>query len=572
MLRRIRYKEQITWKNPIKKADPKPFLGEIIFPADPDSPAAKESKQVLDRFYCDEREGRYTDFDALGRFVRNPDQQLLVIWGDVGIGKSWFVRHEFVCGELGKEYHAGVIDILGGGIISTQETVYRQLCPILESYFDRFCGSVEKAFLEYIRFLVTRQRGRDSDQDVISTNVSALVNKWLPGDYSREYAERLLLALEYVNEPLLFLVIDNIDRAGGNEQQIFLDITKRILKNHRIRVIVPLRRSSALLSDRFKGLKEQAYDEMELTPLKLDKMLARRFLFSKDGVDLSNSPPIRDGELQVRFPQLFREIFTSESGKLLLKIAGKSAREALLLTDRLIHSDHLRGLANIGNAQYAMVSLMLLDYAQLDPNYPYLINLFDNNEPHSPGNALIRFRVLEYLYREKVVSSSSTHFLQYMERLGFDDKRLKQVLSLMVGTSMIYSQEGIVAERFDDLRINELGTFEITDIGKTYWETLIRMQWYFVSIKQGVTIPERYIHFDKASNTEYITHADLCHFLKEEEEEERFRVRMWENKRGRMEGVHLEPPSEIAKRALRRGTYDSHLDGSKDNAEEGLSE
>ncbi len=561
--RRIKYHEDIYWENPIKSISPKPFLGEIIFPIDPRSKKAIELNELFCKFFCNERFGGNTDYNKFLSFINSPDKPILVIWGDVGIGKSWFIRYMFLQKDKLTNCYFGIIDILSIGVITYEETIYKQLCPILESYITHFNGSVEEGLLLYAKELLKNKRKKGTSEKVINANANILLNKWIPLEYTKKYAEILLLALEWLNNPTLFIVIDNIDRTGDEEQVILFNMAKRIFRSVDLRLIIPLRKSSMILTDRFKGLKEQTYDDIELSGLKIDKMLKKRFNFSKKGDDLSKGPYICDKGLKLTFPKLYDKIFQYESGELILKIAGNNVRESLLLIDRFINSNHLIGLRNISNIQYTIASLMLVESSNLDPSYPYIINLFNNEEQNIPGNTLIRFRILEYFYKEKKIDSRNNYFFRFMKRLGYNEERIKSVLSVMVGTSMIYSNKGIVANRFDNLYIAELGSFELTNIGKSYWEILLRMQWYYVSIKQGIIINQKYIRVDEVNKNEYITHADLCNFFTDEEDEERIRIKDWEKKNGRLSGnTFLNSPSEIAIRSLRNKRDETYLDGS----------
>jgi hypothetical protein len=566
MARKVPGYEDITWINPLKSVSPRPYFGDEIWPDDPRDTTWEKAILILKRFYCSERDTKQEDLDALNNYLENPEKYM-IIWGDVGIGKTWFIRYELLAGEnsmQNKNYHAGVIDMLSE--IDTEFGVYRQLRNILEEYFKRFCGGVNCAIEEYVKYDIAALKIKSVSQltEAELEDVKMISRKWfdLRNEPSKDatvvYVTRLLDILQHSeSEELLILAIDNIDKTRDEEQEHLVKLAVRILRKPHIRLIIPLRISSALLRDRFSVLKEFSYYEMYLTPVNLREMLKPRLNLSRDGKSLKGSPKvtdIKDGK-DYTFPILFNILFgqdekkSSDTGSLLLTLAASNAREFLAFTQRVLCSDQLKGLKNICDPEYAIASLMLSDSSQ--PTLTScIVNLFDNEEPDVYGNALIRFRVFEYFWNTNNITTSESRFQNYFRRLGYDLGRVKKVLELFVMTQILISKRGYSPEYIKNLILDDIGQLEITKSGKEYKNLLNRI-WYYASVKRDVYLPEAKIRKDP-DGREYCTHTEFIEWLKEEEQKEEIAIRDYIRKNGDFKiDWDLLKPYKLAAQALK---------------------
>lgn len=571
MARKIYSPEEIEWTNPTNSVSPKPYLSDEIWPDDPRDPKFTETVQRMKMFYCDKRDRKQEDLDALKRYLLDP-QQYMIVWGEVGIGKSWFLRYELLAGEASisstDSYHAGVIDMLG-----IEDTVYRvlmQLRPIIEMYFDRFCGGTREALLRYLNYDLAKldhkkleelTEGGKKDAEIALSKWVELRNSPSTKD-TIQYVRKLLSVLQHLNRnELLILLIDNIDKTSDVEQEKLVKLAVRLLRNPQIRLIIPLRKSSRLLLDRFSVLKEFTYNEMELHPLNLREMLYIRFQYAKDGTSLSGNPKIYDSKIDkyLTFPQLFTLLFgqdeksISEGGDFLLTWAASNAREALSLTEKLLYSSQLKGLSHIGVPDYTIAALMLNDSSLPKPTPSGVLNLFNNEEPELIGNSLIRFRVLEYFWETKNVTSSDVRFQKYFQRLGYDLERIQRVIELFVMTQLLISLRGLSPDDIRKLRFDDIGPLEITRSGLEFKRLLNRM-WYFVSVKRDVFLPDALIRNE--DGREYITHGDFIEWLRSQEENEKISIRSYTNTHGEIVlDWGLRRPHRLAAQALRLSDY-----------------
>ncbi|MCK4599296.1 ATP-binding protein [Candidatus Bipolaricaulota bacterium] len=548
--------EEVAWRNPLKQLPGKarPFLGGIEWAREPDTEVAKEAKMVLRRFYCGEREGRENDTDKLRAYLRSPNEEMFIVWGDVGIGKTWFLRYELELGDYSVEtgdIQAGIIDMLQSWPEGAEESAYTQLCPILDRYFRQVCERTENALKLYRQIqLKRRQRNQDDREEELDETLKG----WLLMDDGPERAQLLLRVLEGITGPPLFIVADNIDKTSDEDQAQLVKLIAPLLRSSRIRLVLPLRKTSVLLRDRFAGLHEHHFRDMTLTSLNLKEMLRLRFLASKAGIDLRTTPPIIDGGKQFTFPQLYDLIFDREVGELATDIAGTDARVVLMLAEQLLESNQLKGLINIRNPEYVLASWMLSDTGEVDPIAPFLLNLFDSEEnPPSPGYSLIRYRVLEYFVEEGEARPEDAYFRRYFLRLGYSMERVKEVILTFLRSGLIFSRRGCTPESIEKLPEESIGPLVITKTGKAYWHKLLGIMWYYVTVKRATRFPINIIGEEELNEPpykrQYVTHTKFINWLKEEENEERLRIRRWENSHGQMK-VSLRQPFADARRVL----------------------
>ncbi|MCC6678617.1 MAG: hypothetical protein IT436_15900 [Phycisphaerales bacterium] len=553
------WQEQPGWVNPVPRAKAQAYLGEIVFPANcssSSSDARLESDRLLRLFYCDERERAGRDLPTLEAYIRAPAESLLVLEGDVGVGKTWFVRYNLVTAPRFKtEHRFGVIDLLHMAPGRVRVSLYNNLSPILDSYFQHVHHSAKDALYQYaLRRLAPKYGGSLRNVSAeLQVNARTEAQKWLVAD-AESYAETMLDALEELPGPLLFLVLDNLDRMSPDDQEELLNIAMRVLRNHRIRLIVPLRRTSRLLRDRHKGLHEVRYHSMTLSPLDPSKMTRARFYVTHEGESLVGNRCIQDGTKCYSYPDLHKLLFNSEAGELVRSLVGHNARVALMCVRRLIHSDLLRGIHNLGNPQFLIASLMLsTDYMPDDG--ALILNLFDNEE-RVAGEALIRFRVLERLYLNAVMHLDERGTVEYFESRGYRMDRVKGVVTRFLMAHMVCLDNHWMPEEVREIsvdRLEEVGAIRITPVGSIYVTMLLTKMWYFVAAKRGMvdSVPDAFKSFDLDGKYHYMSHNDLVRYLQSEEQAERHRRVRWESQHGRLaQSKTLAAPHRYAEIAL----------------------
>ena len=372
-----------------------------------------------------------------------------------------------------------------------------------------------------------------------------------------ERANCLLDAIEIASGPPLFIAIDNLDRAVGENQNIITDLVARRLQNSKIYLIFSLRSSSRILLDDSKILGFFDKSFMHLSSVDMRAMLSRRFAMSESGESLDEirlpfDPREREDDRPlVTFPELLKFFLSSEAGEFVLDLAGTNSRKVLDFVSRVIYSDQLDGISNIREPESCIAALLMLDQATFDPELSYILNLFDNDEPGAHGNCLIRYRVFEFLAQSGEVSVLERRFTNHFASLGYLE-RVREVIATFVGAGLAQMNPPRTA---DNIRQSELSATDIVSLVKNnaaQYHKLLRSPWYFISAKNDTYIHDHLIQINK-DGTEFVRDSDFVDFLKTEEDEERRSVKDWEHKKGRNNLViKLEQPWAMARNALKR--------------------
>lgn len=548
--------EEQEWQNPLRKQRLRPFLEDLIFPEDCGSITNDETLDVLKRFYSKDRYSYDSDVEQLNAYLTDPGAHLFIIVGDVGVGKTWFVRYQLAVEPRPEQEPSGfgIIDMLRAIEGEAIECVYSQLCPILTRYFRTFFGSAEDALrrLASDKYASRRSLKMGNSDDQHRLGAETMVTRWLALDDGVKLGKLLLRALEHLKGPILFIVIDNLDRASEEDQATLLTMAQRMLKNVRIRVIVPLRRSSTLLLDRFQKLHMASFEDMRLSPLRMKSMLALRFNHTKNGLPLTIDPPIVEKGTTLTWVRVFNRVFDGDAGSLLQEISGSNCRVALQLMKRLLRSTNILHLGNIGSSSAAIPAWMLAPGYEPDEAAP-LLNLFDNDRMHEPGNALIRYRVLEFLVREEVIDPLNNYFRQYFARLGYSEESVRDVLSRFLMAAMVFSDRGLTPDRLKELPAEDVGRIRFSETGKAHFEKLLQCEWYYIAAKRAMVkrLPECWVEKDPKSGRYYMTHTNFVDYLKDEEHAERNRIRVWESVNGAaFQNTYLRPPHQMARTKL----------------------
>ena len=552
MKRRIRSNRPVSWQNPLKDFSPRPYLDDPVFPTERWGPVAADAMKVLERYYTPERLNTEVDARALENFVKNPGKHVFVIWGDIGIGKTWFVRYhlEMLVRKKPGSLFYGIVDMLRASPTDAQEKLQQQIIKILEDYLFDVFGNLENGLRPYCELSAIRRFGRDHKESAeFQLEIKRAVNEVLAERDARR-AEHLLAAIEAADGPPLFVAIDNLDRAIGDHQHALTDLAARMLRNARLYLIFPLRSTSRILLDESKILGFFGKDEMHLSAVNFKAMLRPRFEFAMDGQSLSPVKLPFDKSGLLTFPKLLEDFLASESGDFVLDLAGKNARRLLDFVHRILTSNQLDDVRYITQPEACIAALLMLDEGSFYPELSYLVNLFDNNEPNKVGNELIRFRVLEFLHKGGKVQPTERRFTDHFARLGYSMDRVQEVVATFVGAGLLKTDSGMTA---DDIRFRGLKSAGAVRPGNSaqYFDVLLHSPWYFICAKRGIHIDELLISHSE-SGDEFVSDGTFVEILRAEELGERKRIVTWEQRNGRILGkaMDMAQPWAMARDAL----------------------
>ena len=531
MGRIVRVQRPVSWRNPLKEFSPGPYLDGPIFPIQRGSPIDVQALETLRRFYTEQRISGEVDARAFRQFLRNPGKHVFVIWGDIGIGKSWFVRHELhtAAAATPNLLRYEVIDMLHASRTDARETLEQQTIAALQHYLSGAFGSWERGIRPYAEYQAKTRYGSEGSAQEISIESKRIINEIL-GLRDSARAKALLEVIEHVEGPRLFIAVDNLDKALDEDQDSLTDLVARMLYNARIHLIFPLRSSSGSLLDESKILGFFGKQEMHLSAVEFKALLRPRFRHSEFGKELSEFPftiNTKDSLETLTFPKLLDTFLLSEASKFVMDLAGTNSRQMLDFMHRIVYSNQIDDVLNIASPEACVAALLMHDSGSFSPELSYLINLFDDNRPEAPGNALIRFRVLEFFRRSVRVGPQEKRFTNYFGMLGYSSQRVKSVIALFVGARILKTEPVMTRQRIDDSSLDEIAAVtRIESNVNQYFDKLLHSPWYFICVKRSIHI-EDYLISHSDDGNEFISDDNFEKFLKGEEDRERKRIEEW---------------------------------------------
>jgi len=538
-IRRVQGRKRTSWRNPISRleASEKPVLGNIEFPTDPWIPGYKIDLARAKRVFSDDRLHPRNDNNALRAFLSNRNQRMLILFGNCGCGKSWFVRN-YLVNNPPKDMDIGFIDAAGfprgeGFGKAFYDRIHLRLSEILGEHVNKRPGGL----LEALRpILETEIKGIFPGDDALIKEYQAFSRRYLSDlmrhDNLAEYNWIRLRSYAYSKRKLL-LVIDNIDQICHHKDQgeVLERVIQAVTRSRGVFMIVPLRHSSALISARLNFLMQNLLLGHHLSHLDMTSMIKTRLTTSLRGRDIiAITVEDKVNKRNYRLLEILNLYLNSESELIIENLAAGDARHYIRLFRRLLFSDELCGFENIGKDYFCIGSLMLKPDEGFKEDTSFILNVFDNEHPNEIGNALVRWRVLEYFLNGHD-RCEGEFFRYYFQRLGYDLERVEEAIRTWneAGALELYERkEGVQAK--------------LTACARRY-DQLINNLWYCISIKTGMHMDQRYILTGKEAreeahkyrvtlprSCEWVSDAGFLDFAAEEEALEEDRLSQYPGK------------------------------------------
>ena len=364
---------QVSWSNPISKL-PKIPLSPVFRPAD--EAQHRETRELLRLFYSDRRVGHVHIEDSLLDCLRDDQWREIVLWGDCGIGKTWFRNHAWRIrvpqerGALRARIKGGLIDVVHNPLGDRLMSLHYQLGKHLDSIAQEL-GTTWRAALDdkIIAEIKDRYPSLAKRQDGFREKADRLYAYWLQVAH-RPVFNAVRLEWRNSKRVRLLFVADNLDQLSDADLNALYDAAHGLLLYENVRVIYSIRSNTLFTRNPFPSLHLEPNRELQMPQLDMAAFLQQRFRHSKEGVDLATQPftdPVT-GE-DVTFPELWERISRSQVfTELLCQLAGSDARLMIRLVDRLLQSPHLKQLRNVASLPHALTALMLSESGEFCPD------------------------------------------------------------------------------------------------------------------------------------------------------------------------------------------------------------
>jgi hypothetical protein len=479
------------WSNPLRFLDGEenyPFLhANIEYPTVPEYDSYRKRIEDIENLYCDSRTRFREDDKRVKAFLKYNNRRLLTLFGECGSGKSWFIRHYLRCHPPANT-DIVIIDVLNLPLGDDfRKAFHNEVSKSLTACLSKYEGGL----LEFCRLELELEArtifpGLSYDnKKVVEWCEEVIVKKSLSDDRV-EYNRFRLSGYAYHKQNILFF-IDNLDHLQeDNQNELFEFVLRSLIQQSGIRLIISLRPSTSFYALRRSAELQHLNQNHTLSPLIMSEMISKRLFLNHEGDNISKKEVYdASNDTTWKIEDIFNRFIGSESEKIVTDLAGGDARHYIRLFRRLLLSDELIGFDQIGNSYKCITSLMFKHGETFKEEISYILNMFDNGFELEVGNALIRWRVLEFfLGRGK--ARLDFFFEYYFKRMGYDMRRVNDVMNLLEAAGLLLRYKiGIGKDE-------ELDEASITPTANRY-EQLIRSLWYCITVKTSMNIDTKYI-------------------------------------------------------------------------------
>lgn len=492
-----------NWRNPIAHlpSSKAPFFGNLTYPLKFWRKGYEASKRLVSALYTDSHANREELTRWFNVFLESPQREApLVVIGMLGVGKSWWIARQL--SELPREeYHPILVDLR-----------YCRRAQNLEDSIEDEIGSYLNEYVTDFSWLYSDLAplyGDDfdpDDPDIRQRLLDFALEFARPGNLT-EYNRRRLRFYDRDDSPQLIVAFDNIDNFTEEEQLKVADLCTRIIGSHPgVKVIITLRPCTLFPLSRLGLVSGESISRpVVLKSPKLESVLRRRLGTTSKGEQIDPNEEIAGSSLKWR--QLLRicldsdtkwgmlgflkdmcatTMLSAERGRSVIPSgatddlgATYDLRHFIKLVRRVLRSDCLEDLRNVGNNYYGIHALMMRAGEPVLPGDACLFNLFDNERPDLRGNALVRYRVLEYC---RLFGDLGQAFDVYFRALGCGESIARAVVEQ-------FQEAGLVkVEYVHGGRGEKMPTrAELTTPGERHLEVIENL-WYIICVKTGMHV------------------------------------------------------------------------------------
>ena len=472
----------VSWSNPLASMPPEqaPFLDNTRYPSKIWAKSYEEERKLVEVLYSDSHYNKLELDKAFHRFLSTLQKEApLVVVGEVGTGKSWWLCRTLMNLDP-KKYHVIVVDLR---YTLRMEDLQKSIALEIDDFLLHLLPDLSWLYPDFEAIY----KGRDFNPE------DPIIKKQLEEaalDIKDVY-ERVKKKLRYYDRPEvpeLIVAFDNIDHFNEEELSIVADTCRRIVGySSGVRSIITMRPTTRLPKSRaglFFGDAGPANARVIFKSPDVYHMLQRRLSISDTGTKLNLRRRI--GDTYISWEELCCSETLPQDAKGRFSEAKSTAagvsydlRHYLKLFRRILHSDVLGSLMNIGNIYYGIHALLLAGKDPMSDADSYLFNLFDNEKPTRRGNALVRYRVLEYC---KLFNDLGEVFDFYFRALGCEVESARHLLDLFRDAGLTH-----ISYKEDEMGNKMPSEAILTVAGQRHFDIVTNL-WYIICIKTGMNI------------------------------------------------------------------------------------
>ncbi len=483
-----------NWENPIASTDidDSPFFGSIKYPTKPWDATYEENKKLVRALYSETHENK----EELDKWFKNllvyPQRETpTILAGEPGVGKSWYIANQLMSLPDDK-YHKIVVDLR---FTNRGDELKESIEEEIDNHLMHFIKDLTWLY-DYFQSIYSKDF--DPENQKIKEQMRDYALK-LPRS---EFIKKRLQYYNSTKTPELIIIFDNLDHFNEKEQTIVSDICRRVLGNSPGVRAAMIKRPTTRLAKSKVGLDGDAVRiHVVLKSPNIIDVIKKRMSINKNGKTLDTHKKLPGTSMSLNdifekyeksdsiwgSARLIGDLCSSDPIRKKMKNSSYDLRHYLRLFRHFVRSDNLRSFDNIDKVYYAISTLMLKQEDSFNESNAFIFNLFDNEHPEQPGNALIRYRVLEYC---NLFNDLGDIFDEYIKALGCNVEMARYIIELFEDTGLI--KVFSIENKETPLHISA----KLTIAGRCHLE-LIRNLWYIICIKTGMNIDADCILYDE---------------------------------------------------------------------------
>jgi DNA polymerase III delta prime subunit len=521
-----------------------------------------EDQQLLDDCYCSDRERPFDEehfaesvMAYIKDFSENENRDVptrpFVIYGDPGVGKTTFLHHtlratvspQIPIELLSLDYRQIALETLEAIRTDFYQQVANHLWQLPQLQFESshtktqffekvFSKRLRRSFLEYV--------SDETKDSLLREKIKATIESFLK---TIDVFDIDMIEYLYKHTGKTFIIImDNFDHDIRN-QRLHLNIllvARDAIDRLRCPVFIPMRNYTKFNAfDRFAGKEAMQYRSLQLSRADERSVLNLRHKYATSKLLERKREEIEHGCQKYQFtPQrlvdtlnMIWDVFnSSEAFKFLVTISNGNLRTLFDVIHRVLQSGYFGTTDALADYSAFLKAAILDNNAFFEPEDERnrVINIYDNNEPYSWGNSLIRIRILQML---QYAASPTTvdWLLSRLSRAGYEESSIMQAVRYLAQINLLEVLPALETE------IDKTSIVTINKPGNFYLEYLMYNVHYLENVLPSTNVSQVVVdalkriqriprHLDrdaaKAVLEDYLTFARFVKVMEDQERNE----------------------------------------------------
>ncbi|HEV7783344.1 MAG TPA: hypothetical protein VGO58_18840 [Chitinophagaceae bacterium] len=328
------------------------------------------------------------------------------------------------------------------------------------------------------------------------------------GAFNRLLADYIQHHLNYV----IILVSDNLDHhLDENYIGEVIQASMYEKASYNVNLVICMRDYNYGIAAKNR-LRAYDYHTFTLTPPDLYDILVKRVNYASEQIEKEKKFKAEDiSEAKEKVLILLEK---TESN-ILRDFAGDNMRLLLASAKRILSSGHLKFFKDPEERKiklevyYFLKALMLGNRTVFMPSeYDIdcnVVNLFENGNPTSPGNNLIRLRLLQCMQLEGTFIRRDV-LIRYMVLLGYEKEEIEAAIGALAGAEILESSELGHGSR-------SLRFLVFTEKGRYHLKTLLYELTYIEELRTATYLPE--VEFRQILRSKFEDRSDIMQRMAE---------------------------------------------------------